>query len=104
LRCPLDTFDTEFFGISPKEAASLDPQQRVLLEVTWEALEDAAIMPSSLFGSRTAVYVGISSQDYGRRTLAGEGTGRIDAYSLTGSHPSIAAGRISYVLGLRGPA
>jgi acyl transferase domain-containing protein/pimeloyl-ACP methyl ester carboxylesterase len=104
LRCPLDTFDTEFFGISPKEAASLDPQQRVLLEVAWEALEDAAIVPSSLFGSRTAVYVGISSQDYGRRTMAGAGTDRIDAYSLTGSHPSIAVGRISYVLGLRGPA
>ena len=60
----VDRFDAAFFGISPREAVSMDPQQRLLLEVTWEALEHAGIAPSSLAGSQTAVYVGITTHDY----------------------------------------
>ena len=60
----LDQFDAEFFRISPIEAQMLDPQQRMMLEVSWQALEDAAIDPESLKGSRTGVYAGISNYDY----------------------------------------
>ncbi len=104
LRCPLDTFDAQFFGIAPKEAASMDPQQRLLLEVTWEALENAGIPPSTLTGTRTAVFIGIAGRDHGQQRLSAAQADRIDAYSLTGSQPSIAAGRISYFFGFRGPA
>lgn len=93
-------FDPEFFGISPFEASSIDPQQRLLLEVAWEALEHAAIDPTELRGSRTGVFVGIASNDYGRRSLLDHP----NAYASVGSASSVAAGRVAYLLDLRGPA
>ncbi|MEO8696545.1 MAG: SDR family NAD(P)-dependent oxidoreductase, partial [Acidimicrobiales bacterium] len=99
----VDQFDARLFGISPREAVSMDPQQRMLLEVTWQALERAAIAPGSLAGTRTAVYVGLSSTDYFQVQMR-RGSGTIDGYLASGSAPSVAAGRIAYTLGLRGPA
>ncbi len=97
----VDLFDAGFFGISPKEATSMDPQQRLCLEVAWEALEDAGLIPSQLAGSLCGVYVGISSSDYGRlQAASGENRG----YSMTGSARSLAANRLSYFLDLRGPS
>lgn len=99
----VDQFDAGFFGISPKEANALDPQQRLLLEVSWEAIEHARIAPDSLKNTRTAVYVGLSGDDYARHHRHSGNLEDIDAYSLTGSTASTAAGRISYTLGLHGP-
>jgi 3-oxoacyl-(acyl-carrier-protein) synthase/SAM-dependent methyltransferase len=100
----VDAFDPEFFGISPREAAAMDPQQRILLEVAWESLENAGASPESVFGTRTGVFIGISSFDYllsrpGRTDLS-----NIDAYFATGNSHGIASGRLSYALGLRGPS
>jgi acyl transferase domain-containing protein/acyl carrier protein len=92
-------FDAEFFGISPREARHLDPQQRLLLEVTWEALENAGIPATALGGTSAGVYLGIMWQDY-REWLEAEP----DAYATTGNGHNFAAGRISYALGLQGPA
>ncbi|TSC24499.1 type I polyketide synthase [Corallococcus sp. Z5C101001] len=97
----VDQFDAPFFGIAPREAAMMDPQQRLLLEVAWEALERGGISPASLSGSRTGVFVGLMNVDYLRLTNRPE---LVDLYSATGSYPSVAAGRLSYVLGLRGPS
>jgi acyl transferase domain-containing protein/aryl carrier-like protein len=97
----VDRFDPQFFGISPREAASMDPQQRLLLEVAWEALEDAGMAPDRLAGSATGVFVGICNNDYPH---LGAGAEAIDAYSGTGAAFSVAAGRISYTLGLQGPS
>ena len=95
-------FDADFFGITPREAAAMDPQHRVLLEVAWEALEHAGLPPDSLSGTRTAAMVGLSSWDY---TIVNvEHRAEIDAYLSTGNPHSAAVGRISYLLGLRGPA
>ena len=98
----VDLFDPAFFGISPREAARMDPQQRLLLEVSWEALENAFIAPPSLAGSRTGVFVGVSSYDYSR--LQFNDPEMIDAYAGTGNAHSIAANRLSYVFDLRGPS
>ena len=98
----VDLFDPHFFGISPREASRMDPQQRLLLEVSWEALENAFIPPASLAGSRTGVFVGISSYDYSR--LQFEDPEGIDAYAGTGNAHSIAANRLSYLFDLRGPS
>lgn len=98
----VDLFDPHFFGISPREATRMDPQQRLLLEVSWEALENALIPPQTLAGSRTGVFVGISSYDYSR--LQFDDPERIDAYAGTGNAHSIAANRLSYVFDLRGPS
>ncbi|MGB7875090.1 MAG: beta-ketoacyl synthase N-terminal-like domain-containing protein, partial [Anaerolineales bacterium] len=98
----VDLFDPAFFGISPREAARMDPQQRLLLEVSWEALENAFIPPSSLAGTRTGVFVGISSYDYSR--LQFDDPENLDAYAGTGNAHSIAANRLSYVFDLRGPS
>lgn len=98
----VDRFDPMFFGISPREALSMDPQQRLLLETTWEALENAAQSPEKLLGSQTGVFVGISNNDYGR--LVFNDLDKIDTYASTGGAYSVAAGRISYLLGLNGPA
>ncbi|MBK8783716.1 MAG: hypothetical protein IPO22_18355 [Anaerolineales bacterium] len=98
----VDLFDTHFFGISPREAARMDPQQRLLLEVSWEALENAFIPPASLAGTRTGVFVGISSNDYSR--LQFDDAEKIDAYAGTGNAHSIAANRLSYFYDLRGPS
>jgi acyl transferase domain-containing protein len=98
----IDRFDAGFFGISPREAETMDPQQRLLLEVGWEALEDAGIPTASLFGSNAGVFVGIANSDYMRLLLAD--SEQIDTYTTTGNALSIAAGRLSYLLGAQGPA
>jgi phthiocerol/phenolphthiocerol synthesis type-I polyketide synthase D len=95
-------FDADFFGITPREAVAMDPQQRILLEVAWEALEHAGVAPDSLNGSRTAAIMGVSAWDYTILNL--ERNAEIDAYMSTGNPHSAAVGRISYLLGLRGPA
>ena len=97
-------FDAAFFGISPREAASMDPQQRLLLEVSWEALENANIDPLSLYGSSAGIFIGIIAYDYGQRLLGSNRLNDIDAYAGTGSSLGVAAGRLSYTLGLTGPS
>jgi acyl transferase domain-containing protein len=98
----VDMFDPALFGISGAEAASMDPQQRILLELAWEAIETSGIGFDALRGARTGVYVGMSNSDYGRATLSQRAL--IDAYFVTGALPSVAAGRLSYTLGLTGPS
>ena len=98
----VDQFDASFFGISPTEAERMDPQQRILLEVTWSALENANLVPKSLSGSRTGVFVGISNIDYIQ--LLFKDYSHINAYNGIGTAFSISANRISYLLNLRGPS
>ncbi len=95
-------FDADFFGITPREGAAMDPQHRLLLEIAWEALEHAGLPPDSLSGSRTAAIMGLSSWDYTIVNI--ERRAEIDAYLSTGNPHSAAVGRISYLLGLSGPA
>ena len=97
----VDQFDAAFFGISPREAENMDPQHRLLLEVTWEALERAGQAPAGLMGSNTGVFVGISNSDYQRLLLSDLAS--IDPYVATGNLFSLAAGRLAYTLGLHGP-
>ncbi|MFJ8630376.1 type I polyketide synthase [Streptomyces sp. NPDC093568] len=97
-------FDAELFGISPREALAMDPQQRLLLETAWEALERAGIDPLSLQGSATGVYAGVSANGYASGQEDDEADPETDGYLLTGSTPSVASGRLSYVFGLEGPA
>ena len=96
-------FDPRFFDILPREAASMDPQQRLLLEVAYQALEHANIPVDRLYGSRTGVFVGISTFDCAVLQLSGDPAG-IDAYVGTGSALSAASGRLSYTFGLTGPS
>ncbi|HEX7322683.1 MAG TPA: beta-ketoacyl synthase N-terminal-like domain-containing protein, partial [Mycobacterium sp.] len=102
LREQIDCFDYQFFGISPRESAQMDPQQRLLLEVAWEALEDAGQVPDRLAGSRTGVFVGISTNDYGFLRMGQPQL--VDAYTGTGNALSIAANRLSYVFDFHGPS
>ena len=101
---PVDRFDARLFGISPREANNLDPQQRLLLEVAWEALEHAGVAPDGVAGSATGVFVGLSTTDYANLQIRDGDPADFGAYYGTGVAPCVAAGRISYVLGLRGPA
>jgi epothilone polyketide synthase D len=100
----VDGFDASFFGIAPRDAVHMDPQHRLLLECAWEALERAGLPADRLTGTKTGVFVGISSSDYGMLVLERETEASLDAYYLTGIAPNFAAGRTSYVLGLQGPA
>ena len=100
----LDQFDPQLFGIAPREAAAMDPQQRMLLEVAWRAIEDAGQPVEQLAGEQVSVFVGISSFDYAVAGLSSEDRGVIGPYSNTGGSSSIAANRISYCFDLRGPS
>jgi myxalamid-type polyketide synthase MxaE and MxaD len=96
-----DGFDAAFFGVSPREALTMDPQHRLLLEVAWEALEDAGLVAADLLGSRAGVFVGATSADYARRVAAAPALH--DAYAFTGNQLCVAAGRVAYTFGLQGP-
>ena len=100
---PVDRFEPAVFGISPREAVGMDPQQRLTLEVAWEALERAGYAPDSLEGSPTGVFLGVSTTDYVRLRQEQGDIRDVDAYQLVGE-PSFMAGRISYTLGLTGPS
>lgn len=98
----VELFDPLFFGMPPREAARVDPQHRLLLELAWEAFEDAGIVPERIAGTRAGVFVGISSHEYGYRFL--DDLADIDARTATGNAPSLAANRISYTFDLAGPS
>ncbi|ALC06926.1 polyketide synthase [Corynebacterium deserti GIMN1.010] len=96
------SFDAEFFGLSPLEAANMDPQQRILLELTWEALESARIAPNTLRGEAVGVFIGSSNNDYGMMIAADPAEAH--PYALTGTSSAIVANRINYAFDFRGPS
>ncbi|QBS39114.1 type I polyketide synthase [Nocardia sp. CS682] len=96
----IDRFDAAFFGIGPREATVMDPQQRMMLQLSWEAIERSGRDPRSLHGSATGVYLGVYSTGY----LADPAPEQLNGQVGTGLSPSVASGRISYTLGLHGPA
>ncbi len=98
----LDQFDASFFGISPREAFHLDPRQRLMLETSWEALQDAGIEPHCLKGSNTGVFLATLSDDYGK--LVFSNSERIEAYSGSGTAHSMVANRLSYFYDFHGPS
>lgn len=98
----IDRFDANFFGISPREAIVTDPQQRILLEVAWHALEQAGINPEQVKKTKTGVFIGASGSDYGRMVFSVPE--RLNLYSGTGVSSSILSNRISYFLGAQGPS
>lgn len=95
-------FEPGFFGISPREATQMDPQQRLTLNLAWEALEDADIAPARIRGSNCGVFVGVSGTDYANRLVSDPAS--INAYFMTGNVQSLVSNRISYVLDLHGPS
>jgi acyl transferase domain-containing protein/NADPH:quinone reductase-like Zn-dependent oxidoreductase/acyl carrier protein len=99
----IEQFDPHFFGIAPREALTMDPQHRVVLEVCWEALERSGQAADRLRGSLTGVFIGITSADYGVHVRAADPS-RLDLYSANGNVHNAAAGRVSYLLGLQGPS
>ena len=98
----IDKFDARFFGITPREALRMDPQQRWLLEVTWEALEDGGLAPDRMSGTNTGVFVGIASNDYANIQM--KGPADVDVYTNSGSTLSIASNRISFLYNFKGPS
>lgn len=100
----VEYFDPQFFGISPREAISLDPQHRLLLEVSWEALENAAYDMKDLRGSKTGVFIGITLNDYEKVISGHQAANNIEPYSVTGLPLNAAAGRLSYSYGFTGPS
>lgn len=98
----ISSFDPEFFGLSPLEATNMDPQQRIILELAWEALEDAGVPANELRGTATGVYMGSTNNDYGM--LIAADPAEAHPYALTGSSSSIIPNRVSYALDLRGPS
>jgi thioester reductase-like protein len=98
----IDLFDADFFGFSPREAGRMDPQQRLVLELTWQALEDAGIAPQKLSGSNCGVFIGVSAIDY--LFLQFQDPASITAYSVSGGALSIVANRVSYFYDLHGPS
>jgi acyl transferase domain-containing protein len=99
----VDLFDAAFFGISPREAVEMDPQQRIALELGWEALEDAGIVPADLQGERAGVFVGAMWDDYATLTFAG-GESRVGHHTAAGVHRGMIANRLSYFLRINGPS
>ena len=99
----VDMFDAGFFGVPPREALAMDPQQRLMLELAWEALEDAGIRPETLAGSRTGVFASAIWDDYAALAHR-QGPDGVTPYTMTGLHRSIIANRVSHRLGLRGPS
>jgi acyl transferase domain-containing protein/NADPH:quinone reductase-like Zn-dependent oxidoreductase/SAM-dependent methyltransferase/acyl carrier protein len=96
----IDLFDAEFFGISPREAQQVDPQHRLMLELSWEAMESAGMAPEDLAGTKTGVFIGVSNNDYSGLV----GQENVNAYTNIGSALSICANRISYQFDLHGPS
>ncbi|MFE3882233.1 acyltransferase domain-containing protein [Streptomyces lydicus] len=100
----IDQFDPLFFGISPREAVQMDPQQRLILELAWEALEDAGVAPHSLVGSDTGVFMASCWGDYAALAHYRGPDSQITPHTATGMHDGIIANRVSYLLGLQGPS
>lgn len=99
----IDLFDAGFFEISPREAMNMDPQQRMLLEVSWEAFEQAGMTQAQLYGKNTGVFIGISGAEYLSAHIQSN-PDDLNGYMGSGSTPSVAAGRVSYTFGLTGPS
>ncbi len=100
----IDMFDNAFFGIAPREAVQMDPQQRLVLEVAWEALENAGSAPDRLRGVQGGIYLGLYNDNYGLIGRGSPDATLIDGWSASGTHTSVAPGRIAFQLGLTGPA
>jgi len=100
----IDQFDANLFGIAPREARSMDPQQRIFLETAWEALEHAGVAPDSLSGTKTGVFCGVTGSDYAYLQLATHDPEILDAHFTSGIAHSMVSGRLSYLLGLQGPS
>ncbi|WP_198154725.1 type I polyketide synthase, partial [Plesiocystis pacifica] len=98
---PIEDFDPAFFNISPREAAAIDPQHRLLMEAAWEALERAGVVPGELLDSLSGTFIGVGQSDYAQQLHRNPAA---DAYAVMGTHASFASGRLSFTLGLQGPA